>query len=527
MKKLLTSLIAVLAISNIQAQQEMPKLVVYITVDQLRGDYLDYFYNTFGERGFKRLLNQGVVYNNVRFEFTNIDQSSAIATMMTGSNPCFHGITGNKTFDFENNKEVSCLEDKAFLGNYTTENYSAKNLYSSTIGDELMIASNGRSEVYSIAPNPEEAILSAGHAANGAFWIDDFNGKWATTTYYKSVPWYVDRSNSGVESLQSRVEEIEWKPSMPVANYKAFPYKLDEIPFLHKFNPKSSSCYFNLKTSPIVNKEITRLAQQFIDKGAFGTRSCPDMLALTYYAGKYRNNTAKEYSIEIQDTYLQLDNDIERLLDAIDKKVGLINTLVVFTGTGYYKSEENYSEALSLSGGEFHPERCVALLNMYLMAMYGQKNWVKAYYNNQIFFDRKVIESAKVDLNEIQSKAAEFVLEFSGVQHVTTDKRLRSGYWNESTSNFRNGTHHLNRGDLIVELQPGWKIVDKDTKKPTIVRNSAVITPLIFMGNSLKPMRIYRDVKATEIAPTVSYILRIRSPNASEDTPLHEITKNQ
>ena len=236
---------------------------------------------------------------------------------------------------------------------------------------------------------------------------------------------------------------------------------------------------------------------------------------------------AKEYTAEIQDTYIQLDKDIENLLDVIDKKVGLVNTLVVFTGTGHYKTEENYSEGLSLSGGTFHPDRCVALLNMYLMAMYGQKNWVKAYYNNQIYFDRKVIEDAKVDLNEIQTKAAEFILEFSGVQHVTTDKSLRAGYWNESTANFRNGTHHLKRGDLIVELQPGWEIEDGDTKKPTIVRNSAVIAPVIFMGNGLVATRIHREIKATEIAPTVSYILRIRSPNASEDAPLHEITNKK
>ena len=527
MKKLLTSLIAVFAISHIQAQQELPKLVVYITVDQLRGDYIDYFYNTFGERGFKRLLNQGVVYNNVRFEFTNIDRSSAIATMMTGSNPCFHGITDNKTYDFVDNKEISSLEDKAFLGNYTTENYSPKNLFGSTIGDELMIASNGRSEVYSIAPNAEEAILSAGHAANGAFWIDNYNGKWATTTYYKDAPWYVDRSNSGVEALASRVEELVWNPVMPLNKYTAFPYLLDDLPFSYTFNPKSSACYFNLKTSPFVNKEVTSLAKQFLENGAFGTRSCPDMLSITYYAGKYRGVMAKEYTAEIQDTYIQLDKDIENLLDVIDKKVGLVNTLVVFTGTGHYKTEENYSEGLSLSGGTFHPDRCVALLNMYLMAMYGQKNWVKAYYNNQIYFDRKVIEEAKVDLNEIQTKAAEFILEFSGVQHVTTDKSLRAGYWNESTANFRNGTHHLKRGDLIVELQPGWKVEDGDTKKPTIVRNSAVIAPVIFMGNGLVATRIHREIKATEIAPTVSYILRIRSPNASEDAPLHEITNKK
>lgn len=526
MRKILSSLIAILVVTNIEAQQHTPKLVVCITVDQLRGDYIEYFYNTFGERGFKRLMNEGLVYNNIRFEFSDIDQASAFATLFTGSNPCFHGVTGDKIYDFEKEKEVSILNDPNYLGNYTKDNYSPKQLFSSTIGDELKIASNGRSDVYAIAPDAESAILSAGHAANGAFWMDNFNGKWATTTYYKGIPWYVDRYNNGPEALSARLESMIWTPSLPMEKLNAFPYVMDEIPFRYVFNEKANNCYFNLKTSPFVNKEITRLAKQFLEYGAFGTRSCPDMLAITYYAGNYRGILNKEYTREIQDTYYQLDKDIEQLLDAIDKKVGLSNTLVVFTGTGYYKSEEEYADGLLINGGEFHPKRCTALLNMYLMAIYGQQsNWVKGYYNNQIYLNRKAIEDAKLDLATIQNKASEFLQEFSGVQHVTTDRNLLTGDWNEGTVKFRQGTHHMGRGDLIIELQPGWKLnYDNPKEKVKIIRNNAVITPLVFIGNGLKPKHIYREIKATEIAPTVTHVLRIRPPNASQNLPLTEMT---
>ena len=255
------------------------------------------------------------------------------------------------------------------------------------------------------------------------------------------------------------------------------------------------------------------------------------MLSVTYYAGNYRGNMNKEYSYEVQDTYCQLDKDIEQLLDAIDKKVGLSKTLVVFTGSGYYKSEEEYSQDLDsyIAGGEFHPKRCVALLNMYLMALYGQQtNWVKGYYNNQIYLNKKAIEDAKLDLADFQNKAAAFLKEFSGVQHVTTDNSLIFGDWNEGTAKFREGTHHLGRGDLIIELQPGWKInYDNPKEKVKIIRNNAVITPLVFLGNGIKPERIYRDVKASEIAPTVTYILRIRPPNASQTLPLLEMVQNR
>jgi hypothetical protein len=159
-RKILTSLIAILAATNLEAQQSTPKLVVCITVDQLRGDYIEYFYNTFGERGFKRLMNEGLVYNNIRFEFSDIDEASAFATLFTGSNPNFNGISGKNIYDFDKEKEVSVLYDPDYIGNYTKEHYSPRKLISSTIGDELKIASKGRSDVYAIAPNPESAILS-------------------------------------------------------------------------------------------------------------------------------------------------------------------------------------------------------------------------------------------------------------------------------------------------------------------------------------------------------------------------------
>ena len=249
-RKILTSLIAILAATNLEAQQSTPKLVVCITVDQLRGDYIEYFYNTFGERGFKRLMNEGLVYNNIRFEFSDIDEASAFATLFTGSNPNFNGIAGKNIYDFDKEKEVSVLYDPDYIGNYTKEHYSPRKLISSTIGDELKIASKGRSDVYAIAPNPESAILSAGHAANGAFWMDDYNGKWATTTYYKGLPWYVDRYNNGPESLSARLEQMTWTPSLSLDKFNAFPYVLDEIPFKYTFKENTNECFFNLKTSP-------------------------------------------------------------------------------------------------------------------------------------------------------------------------------------------------------------------------------------------------------------------------------------
>ena len=525
MRKFITSLIAVLVVANLQAQQHhAPKLVVCITIDQLRGDYLEYFKGSFGERGFKRLINDGVVYNHVQFEFSNIDQASSFATIFTGSNPCYHSITGKNRYDFDKELERSCIYDAHYLGNYTHLNYSPKNLLSSTIGDELKLASKGASQVFAIAPEAESAVLSAGHAADGAFWIDDYNGKWATTTFYKNIPKYLDALNSGSESLSSRLSSISWSPMMSDDKYSALPYIADKKQYRYSFNEKEVGCYPRFKTSAYVNKEVSKLATHFINTGNLGSNPTPDLLLVTYYGGNFSDVLDKTYTQEVQDTYYQLDLSIGELLDAIDRKVGLNKTLIVVTGTGYYTDSEKAVEGVNTAGGTFHPNGCTALLNMYLRLVYGQKNWIKGYYNQQIFLDRKTIEDEKLDLATVQNKAAEFIAEFSGVQQVITDLSLRAGEWNEGSAKLRYGTHHIGRGDLIIELQPGWSIENSVTgQKSDIKRNNAVLTPLVFFGNGLKPARIERSVYATEIAPTVTNVLRIRAPSACSDLPLTEI----
>ncbi|MDR3266260.1 MAG: alkaline phosphatase family protein [Tannerella sp.] len=524
-RKFITSLITVLVATNLCAQQKhTPKLVVVITIDQLRGDYLEYFKLTFGERGFKRLLNEGITYKHIQFEFSNIDRASSFATIFTGSNPCYHSITGNTKYDFENDKETSCLYDSHYLGNYTHQNFSPKNLLCSTAGDELRLASKGTSEVYAIAPEPESAIISAGHAGNGAFWIDDFNGKWATTTFYKGIPPYVDKLNGGQESLSQRLSSLTWNMMLSADKYSALPYITDTKPYHYTFNEKEIGCYPRFKTSALVNKEVGKLALEFLHHGNIGTHPTPDMLCITFYGGTFADVQDQSYTREVQDIYYQLDQNIEELIEAIDKKIGLANTLIVVSGNGYYINTETLPEGDNITGGTFHPKRCTALLNMYLMAIYGQKSWVKGYYNKQIYLNRKTIEDEKVDLIEIQDKAAAFIAEFSGVQKVTTDHALRSGEWNEGSATLHYGSFHIGRGDLIIELQPGWGVQDETTGTKTNVKNNnAVQTPLIFFGYGLKPAKLERSVYATEIAPTITNILRIRSPNACSDLPLSEI----
>ena len=506
-----------------RAQQpvETPSLIVSIVVDQLRGDYLRYFSSTFGEKGFKKLLNEGLVYTSVDFGFPNVSEATSTATIYTGTYPYYHGIVSDKKYDFMRNTEISIVADANYIGNYTSEKLSPLALMASTFGDELKIASQGKSIVYAIAPNAEEAILSGGRYADGAFWLDDYNGKWATSTYYSDVPSYVERFN--LQEAIGNYSEKLW--TQGYSYYTGFPHVKQTVPFSYNFSKNDKDRFLKIKQTPLINTEITNLAGKFIEQAGLSNSTHPGLLAITYYAGNYKSGeTSEEYNYEIQDIYYRLDKELERLLDWIERRIGLKHTLILLTSTGYYDAIHTLPEGFKPMG-EFYPNRCTALLNMYLMAIYGQGNWVNTYYNQQIYLNKKLAEEKQISWENLVRDAAEFTAQFSGIQEVTT-----AGQWmvddTGRAADFRKGMNKKISGDIFIELQPGWVIVNENNPlKKEYVRNNAILSPLIIWGENISKARVDRKIKATEIAPSMTHILRIRPPNGCKETPLPEIVK--
>lgn len=525
MIRFLSSILTLLSVTTLYAQQnEIPKLVVGITIDQLRGDYLEHFKNNFGEKGFKRLLNEGVVYNQMTYNFPSPDKASANATIYTGAVPFYHGIVNEKKVAGEDFLEVSSFSDSKYMGNFTSERLSPLPLKVSTITDELKIASNGKSDVFAFSPDASGALISGGHAASGAYWIENYSGRWATTTFYTSYHPFIDEYNRSDQSLNTRINKLAWTPKLPIASYQAYPYTQNLSKFNHKLGSNKTNRFFLLKQTPFINEEVRKMGLKAIENEAMGTKEYPDFLALNFYAGNFENALDKNYSIEIQDTYQRLDEDIAHIIDAVDKAVGIENAFIFVVSTGYFNEQEVYPRDARMPGGDFKPDRCKALLNMYLMAIYGRENWIKKYYNEQIYFDKKLIEDKKIDYREFQERAADFLIQFSGVQDVITSYQMLHGAYNEAIQVYKNGFHRDITGDLFIELQPGWRIVSsKKSTNHERVRDNSMAAPAIFFGNNLKPQKVNRVIDASEIAPSITHRLRIRAPNASSSKVLEEL----
>ena len=520
--RILTSLLTVIALTGLQAQNipAVPRLVVGLTIDQLRTDYIEAFSALYGERGFKRLWREGRIYRNAEYDFINVDKSSAVAAIYSGTTPYTNGIVGDNWMDRSTLRVLNCVDDADFMGIYTSESTSPQKMKVSTLTDELVIATQGIAEVYSIAPTREMAVLAAGHASKGAFWLNDETGKWSGSTYYGTFPAWVTTYNDR-EGLDFRIGNMSWEPYLPVTVYKYLTSENKQVTFKHNFDDERKNKYRKLKTSPYANDEVNRLVNACFSNTSIGKDAVPDFLSLAYYAGNYDHKAPAELPMEMQDTYVRLDNSIAELLELIDRKVGLNNTLFFITSTGYADADPVDPPQYKIPGGEFHIERCSALLNLYLAAIYGEGQWVEAHFEQQIYLNHKLIEQKQLNISEILNRAAEFLVQFSGVNEAYSAHRLLLGPWSPQIELARNSFHRKRSGDLLIDVLPGWTIVEENATDNRVVRHANVPAPLIFLGGGVKPETIRVPVNITRVAPTLSSVMRIRAPNACTETPLN------
>jgi hypothetical protein len=509
-------MLTVLTLTGLQAQSlpPTPKVVVGLTIDQLRTDYMEAFSSLYGEKGFKRLWKEGKVYLNVDYTFSDPDRSSAIAALYTGTTPSLNGIISDYRLDISTLRTVSCVDDLGFMGFYTTDNSSPSQLLTSTVSDELKIATLGKGQVYAVAPFRDAAILGAGHAGDGAFWINDMTGKWAGTTYYSEFPWWANQYN-GAHAADARIETMVWTPLKPEGSYKNMTIERFNETFRYRFADAKQYKFKRLLNSPFVNDEVNLMVNELLKNTTLGEDEIPDFLSVTFYAGNYNQLSIRDGSLEIQDTYARLDKSIADLLEAINKKVGLQNVVFFMTSTGYTSPEDADLGRFRIPGGEFHLNRCAALLNMYLMALYGEGHYVEGYYDLQLYLNHKLIEEKQLSLTEVQTKSAEFLIQFSGVNEVFSADRFLLGAWSPDIQKKKNAFNRKRSGDLVISVLPGWAVVDEQAQEGPVVRYANAPIPLVFLGNAVKPEIVYTPVTVDRIAPTLAHFMRIRAPNAS------------
>lgn len=519
---LVASMVTFTVVAQPKAPTPRPQLVIGIVVDGLQDDYLDLLKGYFGEGGFKRLMRDGVMLENVDFG-TQVDASAATAMIYSGASASASGISAANYYDPEQKRTFAIIHDPQNIGNYTDETYSPRAVRVSTISDEVRIDGGGIGSVYAVAPSAQSAVIMAGHAGNSAFWINDVNGKWSTTTYYKDVPQPMSGRNH-MRPLANRLDTLAWRPMIAPDQYPDLPAYKKVYPFRHLFQRTSVDRFRNYKTSAPVNTEVTDVAVDYINVLKLGNHDAMDMLNLGYTVVPFASARDADNRIETMDAYLRLDRDLERLFQTIDKNVGLDKTFVFLAGTPAPASTKRDDEKWGIPNGEFSSRKAISLLNMYFMAKHGQGEWVTGYYNGHLFLNKKLIQDRGLQLAEMRSDAADFLTRMSGVSRVWTIDAIVAGKAGANADALKRNTQIDYSGDLVLEVTPGWEIVSIDplTQKEqrNTVRTGLISAPVFMLSPVLEAKRISEPIDARAIAPTVTRQLRIRSPNASEMPPM-------
>ena len=520
MKKILTTVICSLVGINsmLMADTSRPKLVVGIVVDQLRTDYIEYLRHHFGERGFRLLMQKGAYFRDVDFASPHADAVNATATAMTGASPASNGITAREIYDRQSRRVKSPLltTDAA-----NKETNSPQTLLLSTLSDEIAIDGIGLGNILSIATDPQQAVLLAGHAGTSAVWLDNETGRWVSSSWYKEMPQPIALANRS-SSPAAKLDTMKWEPVLKLEEYPGIPAQKKYYPFRHTFPTNDRDAFRRWSASPLANREITDIAIECLRQMKLGDRGdVTDMLGLAYTAAPFKYVKDGDYRLELQDTYLRLDRQLQRLFDAIDAGPGLGNTVIYLTSTGYYDDATTDDPKYRIPGGDFSKKRAVSLLNSMLTARYGNGNYVERFHGNQIYLDRHLIDAKRLDPSEVAAAARDFICKMSGVRAAYTEAEIMAGT-SPRTAHIRQNTDVKNCGEIYVDFQPGWNICD-DTSFPARTqptRASAVSTPAFIFAPQTVPVTVNTPVDATCLAPTVTQILRIRSPNGAEGRPV-------
>lgn len=482
--------------------RQVPRLVVAITIDQLRSDYLENFAPYYGTNGFRKLLTQGLVYENAAYPFVSPDKASAISTIISGTTPSYHSIIGEQWLDRNSLRPINCTEDPSHPGVPTPSQLAV-----STLGDEMKVSSQGTAKIFAIAPFEDMAILAAGHAADGAFWLNEKNGQWTSSQYHSSdTPQWILSFNE-LSSDKRKKEKTEWQPQI-----------IHQKPdFKHVF--KGNRRHLEYQTSGLINADITELALSCVNYQEMGADDTTDLLCLTYYAGPFDHKPVTECQEEIEDTYIRLDKELGNLVSRLESRVGKEEVLFVITSTGYSDPEGIDYARYRIPTGIFYVNRTANLLNMYFGALWGQGRYVEACYDNQLFLNHKLLESKRISLTDASQRAQEFISQMTGVKNVYSSLQLLNGS-NGQLLKLRNSFNYQRNGDILIEVAPGWHLQNEDTNYDRLSEASAPLFPIIIYGADIPATRVQLPVTTDRIAPTIAKTIHIRAPNACTAEPL-------
>lgn len=475
------------------------RLAVILVFDQFRADYLSRFEKNFlpshprnGQvGGFRYLVEQGAYFADCRYDHYPLYTAPGHAVISTGGEPYKTHIVGNEWYDADQNMDVGAVEDFEF-------GQSPRHLASTTIGDELKLATHRKSKVIALSLKDRAAILLGGFDADAVLWLDEKSRIWTTSSFYSShLPAWAENFNQTI------------RPRFP-ASYEAL-----------TVSPKGNEMTFAMAETAIVGEKL-------------GNHETPDFLAVNFASTDYVGHKYGPFSPEVKKMTIQTDRRLSEFLKFLQCHVpgGLNSILIVATSDHGVAWRPETLQTFKIPATRIDPEETKTLVENALLKRFGASTegpWVEDFIPPYLYFNPK---KARLNPN------MEPLLEYYSIQALETQPWAQAVYGraqiqrgqlpHDAIAEAVERSFSPNRsGDLVIVPKAGdfWSGKTSVQTEHLTPYPYDTHVPLIMMGPGIKTGLYTKPVKPKDIAPTLSYLLKTEMPSACEGKILTEALK--
>ena len=484
MKKLITLMVGLLIAVSSNAQIQRPKLVVGLVVDQMRWDYLYYYYNEYGTGGLRRLLNEGFSFENTHINYAPTVTAIGHSSIYTGSVPAITGIAGN--YFYQDDKSVYCCADPSVksVGSDSKEGQmSPHRMLASTIGDELQIATDFRSKVIGVALKDRASILPAGHAADGAYWWDTSAGHFVTSSFYmNSLPKWVEDFN----------KEHHTAPNFDI-----------------KSTPEGVTMTFKMAAAAVRNERL-------------GKGKETDMLTVSISPTDIIGHKFSTRGKENHAVYMQLDKDLAEFLNMLDKEVGRDNYLLFLTADHGAAHNYNYMREHRIPAGAWNYKETVKSLNDHLQQKFGIAP-VMGEDNYQLFLNDSTINAAGLKKQDVIDASIDYLKQDPQFLYVFDEEKVTNVTMPEwIKERMENGYFRGRSGEIGVVTRPQFFGGSESPQFRGTQHGQPfpydTHIPFLLFGWNVKHGSSNVEAHIVDIAPTICAMLHIQMPNGCVGT---------
>ena len=528
------------AIASVQNKTKIklnqkPKLIVGIVVDQMRFDYLTRFESKYGNGGFKRMINEGFNCKNNHFNYVPTYTGPGHASVYTGTTPKYHGIISNNWYDKDVKASVYCAGDDNVEPIGTKDKagkMSPHRMLTTTFSDENRLFTQMKGKSIGISLKDRGAILPAGHTANGAYWFHGRDeGSWVTSSFYmNTLPNWVSEFNTS-EAAESYLKV--WNTFYDITTYSesgtddntfeggfkgkdkaTFPYDLNAL-------SKDNRGFDILKATPYGNSLTTDFAIAAIKGEQLGADDITDVLAVSFSATDYVGHNFGVNSKEVEDTYIRLDKDLERLFTYLDETVGEGEYTVFLTADHGAVNVPAYLQSVKIPAGYLDYNDRKKRFESFLEANYGTKDIVEDVSNNQIFFNKDKLKELSLNIHDVEQALVDEQISYPNIAKVYTATTMSStNYTTGIEALLQNGFNQKRSGDVIVVDDIAHIAYSRTGSTHGSGLNYDTHVPLLFFGAGIKQGETFEKTVIPDIAPTISALLGISFPNGATGSVL-------